>query len=141
MASVNSCPKALETASFFENPGLSRIVPVNPSAARCVRRLRFASTHTECERVARSIRAVKITKTPGATVVRRQVSFEFSPVIVRQIRGRKTFDVMTVTKKMTKELRKKYTKNEENRLHFNKDLAEKKSKAAAGLAQWITAIE
>ena len=53
----------------------------------------------------------------------------------------KSFDVMTVTKKMTKELRKKYTKNEENRLHFNKDLAEKKSKAAAGLAYWITAIE
>lgn len=41
---------------------------------------------------------------------------------------------------MVKELKKEYTQNEDKKLHFNKDIVAKKSKAAAGLSQWVLAI-
>lgn len=44
------------------------------------------------------------------------------------------FDPLTVNKKMFEDLKTRYTKNEEKKDHFNKDLVQRKSKAAAGLS-------
>jgi len=51
------------------------------------------------------------------------------------------FDVNTVNQQTIKTLKKEYTKHESNKQYFVLSNIEKKSKACAGLSQWVLAIE
>ena len=51
------------------------------------------------------------------------------------------FPVQTITKKMLSHLKKDYTEHPDKKMYFIKDQIAKKSKAAAGLSQWILAVQ
>lgn len=51
------------------------------------------------------------------------------------------FSVDSITKKKLKLLKKDYTQHESKKQYFNKDQMAKKSLAAAGLSQWILAVQ